>query len=156
MVRVTEVSGVEWIEPNHIKVSDLLAKIKDGESVDQVKSSLGISDQNHWITVAEAIFAQWKQGAAHPDGNDQLVAQVNQRLAPYALSFPVYGIRPEADHLNKILSASQPDIDAATKVVFSAVMQPRMRALQLVGRFQKIPLFAEFAYFIDSARLAYY
>jgi len=155
-VRIDEVDGIKWVEPNHVRLVDLVDRLKKRESVTTIKNELGITDDNHWCTVSKAIFSEWKKEAAHPDGNDALVASINQKLATYALSFPVYGTGGEAKKLQELLQESNPDIEVATKIVFAAVMQPRMRALQLVGRFKKIPLFEEFAYFIDSATVAYY
>jgi hypothetical protein len=149
-------NGVAHIEPGGTTILDLLARLGGGESVDSVKSSLGITDENHWITVADAIFNEWKSRANHPDGDDALVAEINKELSKYALAFPVYGTVAEAKKVQELLKEKPPNVDEASKIIFAAIMQPRMRALQLVGRFMKIPLFSEFAYFIDSATVAYY
>ena len=155
-MNIEEIDGVKWIEPNHVKVADLVRRLQNNEAPSVIKDELGITDDNHWNTVAKEIFALWKAEVAHPEGNDLIVAGINQKLAPYALSFPVYGTSGEAREIQNILGESNPDISKATKIVFAAVMQPRMRALQLVGRFKKLDLFKEFAYFIDSAMVAYY
>lgn len=155
-MNIEEVDGVKWIEPNHVKVDDLVRRLKNNEEPSVIRNELEITDSNHWNTVAKEIFSLWKAEASHPEGNDLLVAEINQKLTPYALSFPVYGTGGEAREIQTILSESDPDLSKVTKIVFAAVMQPRMRALQLVGRFNKISLFKEFAYFIDSATVAYY
>lgn len=155
-MNIDEVDGVKWIEPNHVKLDDLLCRLKNNEAPSDIKNALSITDDNDWTSVARKLFDLWKAEEPHPDGNDLLLANINQKLAPYALSFPVYGTGGEAKEIQTILDDNSPDISKVTKIVFAAVMQPRMRALQLVGRFNKIPLFKEFAYFIDSATVAYY
>lgn len=155
-MKIKEENGVVTVEPSGVKITDLIARFDNGESVDSIKTSLGIIDENHWNAVAEAIFKDWRSRANHPDGSDALVSEINKELSKYALVFPVYGTVAEAKRVQELLKESPPDVGEASKIIFAAIMQPRMRALQLVGRFMKIEPFSEFAYFIDSATIAYY
>lgn len=155
-MKINSVNGVLVVEPSGITIPDLIARLANGESVDSLKLALQITDENHWSTVAEAVFKEYRSRANHPDGSDALVSEINAELSKYALVFPVYGTDAEAKEVRQLLKDTPPKVEEASKIVYAAIMQPRMRALQLVGRFMKIPLFAEFAYFIDSATVAYY
>jgi hypothetical protein len=81
---------------------------------------------------------------------------VNNTLANFALCFPPYGTSRELHAVDKMLCKAPPAVGEVQQLVFAAVMNPRMRALQSVGRFLKLKLFAEFAYLIDSAALSFY
>lgn len=155
-MKINIVNGVQVVEPSGITIPDLIARLANGESVDSLKLALQITDENHWNTIAEAIFKEWRSKANHPDGNDALVSEINIELSKYALVFPVYGTVAEAKKVQELLKENPPNVEEASKIIYATIMQPRMRALQLVGRFMKIPLFAEFAYFIDSATVAYF
>ena len=155
-MKIKEENGVLTVEPSGVKITDLIEKLLNGDSIELIKLSLSIKDNRDWNKVAKAIFNHWKSHANHPDGSDVLVTKINEDLSKYALVFPVYGTTEEAENIQKLLKDNPPNIRAAENIIFATIMQPRKRALQLVGRFMKIDLFSEFAYFIDSATIAYY
>ena len=156
-MRIVERDGVSWIDhPTNIEVSELYERIDNGESVDSIKNTLSITDPNHWHTVADAIFDHSKTQDINHVGASAQIDKINDALAPHALNVSVYGNVAEEKELIRLIDTPTPDIQAASRIVFRAVMDPRMRALQLAGRFEKIPLFREFSYFINSATISYY
>lgn len=128
-MKIEDIAGTKWVEPNHVKVSDLRERLSKGESVKSIKNELGIIDENHWHKIANAIFAEWKQRAKHPDGNDALVSDLNQELSQYALALPVYGTKGDAQQLEKMLKENPRDMEKITRLIFHVIMQPRIRAL---------------------------
>ncbi len=156
-MRIVEREGASWIDhPTNIEVSKLYERIENGEGVDSIKNTLSITDPNHWHTVADAIFDYSKTQDINPVGAGAQIDKINDALAPHALNVSVYGNVAEEKELIRLIDTPIPDIQAASRIVFRAVMDPRMRALQLAGRFEKIPLFREFSYFINSATISYY
>lgn len=155
-MKIENIQGTYWLEPNHIKITEILNRLKHGESVDILKKSLNISDEKNWRNLAEVVFENWKFIEIQTNRIHQIVAEVNNVLADYALCLPTYVTLPEAEKLKKLVVCGKPNIDAASKLLTSIVMDPRIRALQTVGRFHKLDVFKEFAYFIDSAALSHY
>lgn len=146
-----DANGIPWLEPKHIDLRDL--------AVDLDKLGVDAATQKHQLTSAEwreaasTMSTIWRQGAGR---QDIIHASVNSTLAAHALCSPPYGTVKNLEDIADLLNKTPPDIEGCQKLILAIVMQPAMRALQLVGRFMKLPVFEEFAYLIDAAALAFY
>ena len=139
-----------------IAIIDLIERLKKGKDVESIKTSLAISEHQHeWESIANAIFEEWKNSQEfHED--EILVRDCNTKLAVFAFSLPTYATAKEAEDMLALFNEGRINASNVSQLILPIVMEIRMRALQQVGRYMKIPIFQEFAYFIDSATLAFY
>ena len=149
-----DATGNPWLEPHHIDGKTVAQELSTGASLDSILTKYKISE-SEWPPFSAAIAHAWRSSVKI---NPDLVAmeEVNAKLAPYALACPSYLTGGEVEKLKKLVNAPVIDEKECKKVLFLATIQPDIRAVQLVGRFLKIPLFQEFAYIIDSAVFAFY
>lgn len=155
-MKIRDENGEIFLDPGNTKVSDLILRLDSGDSLDSIRVDLGVTDDNHWRIVLEGIFKMCERSTRHPRGNDLIVVEINREIAKYALAFPIIGTVSEAKRILEILRKPNIDLEKIEEIVFRAVMDPRIRAVQLVGRFLKIDIFMEFAYFINAGTLSYY
>jgi hypothetical protein len=147
-------TGMAWLEPKHIDLRTLAQSVEAvGIAACTKKYALSLVE---WQEAAKEMASLYRKGASMPTGDDIINAAVNNILSQYALSFPPYGTAAEVREVQKCLNATPPNLIEAQRIIFSAVMDPRIRAIQLVGRFMKLPPFDEFAYLIDAAALSFY
>ena len=141
-----------WLEPKHINLREVANDfVLLGADATIKKHALSSTE---WDEAVQEIASVYRKGAtSHGDVKN---ATVNTALASQALCFPPYGTVAELQEVERLLNLSTPDIASIKKIVFSIVMHPRFRALQLVGRFMKVAPFDEFAYLIDAATLSLY
>lgn len=149
-----DASGIPWLEPKHIDLRVIAADL-DKMPPDAVAAKYAFSPVE-WRETATEMAALYRQGAALKVRDDMVNAAVNSALATHALCFPPYGTAGDLYTVNDLLSKTPPDLAAIQKVIFSLVMHPSTRSLQLVGRFMKLAPFDEFSYLIDAATLAFY
>jgi len=149
-----DANSVPWLEPKHVNLLDLANDI-DQCGLDGVTTKYALS-LAEWRKVAQEIASLYGRGAISSSCDVIINAWVNTTLAPHALSFPVYGTSLELKDVQQRMRQTPPDIAGAQKVIFEAVLNPRMRALQLVGRFMRLQPFKEFGYLIDAGALAFY
>ena len=154
MTITIDAAGNPWMEPHHIDGKTIAQELAAGATLDSVlnKYSIGATE---WPPFSAAIAQAWR--ASIPIKPDFVAMnEVNVKLAPFALACPGYLTGGEVDELKKLVNAPVIDEKACKRILFQAAIQPDIRAVQLVGRFLKIPLFQEFAYIIDSAAFAFY
>jgi hypothetical protein len=154
MPLIIDANDVPWLEPKHIDLR-LLAADLDKLGLDVVAQKYQLTGEE-WRLVANGLGALYQRGAVNLANTASLNAAVNRVLAPNALCFPQLGTAGELAKMDALLKAVPPDIAAAQKLIFEIVMDPRLRSLQLVGRFMKLPPFDEFAYLVDAAALSFY
>lgn len=159
-MKVEKIKGVMYAidkkKSIKIPIGDLITRLKKGEGVESIKGALGIFEHQHeWESIANAIFDEWKNmQTLHPD--EALIRDCNGKLSPFAFSLPSYATAFEAKALLGLFDQGKIDETNVSKYILPIVMGVRLRAQQQVGRYMKIPIFKEFAYFIDSAALAFY
>jgi hypothetical protein len=147
-----DAAGVPWLDPRHVNLNTIVADL-DTMPIPQVTTTHAITPAE-WREIAAELPALY--GAASPARNDVLNAVVNMALGPYALCVPSFATRPELNQINTLVTAPTVNTAALHRAVGDIVMQPRLRALQLVGRFMKLQPFDEFAYLVDSAAISFY
>lgn len=152
MPLTTDAAGLVWLEPKHIDVKTIEADVL-ATSIDATTAKHGLTPAE-WREVAEGVGQMYHNGATIQPA--LLNAVVNLALAPHALSLPSYCTGKEAQNIDSLLFQAVPDVEGAKKIIASIVFDPRMRALQLRGRFMKVKPFDEFAYLVDAATLSYH
>jgi len=125
-------------------------------SVDEVRQQEGISNAD-WCRTANKIYQCHLETFADPlEDEAKLVAEVNDLLVGHAFCCPPYVTVPEAQNVLSLLADSPEDVPACIDTLGTIVMEPRMRALQTIGRFRKVPLFSEFDYLVEAAAKSFY
>lgn len=149
-----DANGVLWLEPKHLDLNAMARDIEENDS-DHAAAKYSLSP-TEWKEALEGIVLECEKGRISCSSKEIINALVNAILARYALCFPSYGTAPELHDVHRLITKTHANIAAAQKIIFAAVMCPRIRALQLVGRFMKLSPFNEFAYLIDAATLCFY
>ncbi|MBL9006001.1 MAG: hypothetical protein JNJ46_17235 [Myxococcales bacterium] len=119
----------------------------------QLKEKYQISDE-FWLTVRQDIAAEYREVYRNSrKGHDELpYLQINQSLAQYALALPHGASGMNLRVIEEHLRSSQ--IRELENYLFRIVLDPRYRARLLLKRYNKVPLFQEFAYLIEAAYFA--
>ena len=149
-----DVNGTPFLEPRHTNLRQIAVDLGKMEP-DAVGRKYSLTGPG-WREATTEMAALYRQGAGLPGRRDLINAAVNNILADHALCFPPYARATELHTVSDLVNQVPPDIASAQKLIFSIVMDPGMRALQLVGHFMKLPPFDEFAYLIDAAALSFY
>jgi hypothetical protein len=152
MALVTDSTGLVWLEPKHIDMMTIEADVL-ATSIDATAAKYRLTAAE-WREVAEGVGQMYHKGARIDSA--LLNAVVNLALTPHALSLPAYCTVKEAREIDALIFNASPDVEGIKKAISHIVFDPRMRAIQLMGRFMKVPLFAEFGYLIDAATLSYF
>ena len=84
------------------------------------------------------------------------IINVNSKLADYALCMPATATMREYMTVKALLLDMPTNEKRLINLVESAVMHPRVRALQKKGRFEHFAPFKEFVAFIEAATLCYF
>jgi hypothetical protein len=156
MTLVTDSAGTPWLQPQNLRVADIATALQSPDTPETVSSRYQIT-ANDWSDILPLLLGTPSMASFPPDVRDAVrLADISARLGPYALCVSGYASVADLDAIETCLG--QTPIPEATihQRLFALVMQPRVRAQQLVGRFLKISLFEEFAYLIDAASMAFY
>lgn len=140
-----------------IDIKSLADQIAYGKvTVEEAKQQHGL-DESGWYRTANKIYQYaLKQVPRHPDGDHDLMQTVSDKLARHAFCCPPYLTVAEAKRAVNLLSEPSPNAAGCIDELGLIVMRPARRALESVGRFAKIPLFAEFQYLVDASAKSYF
>lgn len=152
MQLTTDATGLVWLQPKNIDVKTIEAEVL-ATSIDATTAKYSLTPAE-WREVADGVGQMYHNGAGVQPA--LMNAVVNLALAPHALSLPTYCTGNEAQAIDALMFQAVPDVEGAKKIIASVVFDPRMRALQLRGRFMKVKPFDEFSYLIDAATISYY
>jgi hypothetical protein len=137
--------------------------------VTSVKSQFS-NDENDWYrlsTKAYQIHIQNAQKQRNEDEKKQNVSctsnseiaeiiQSNNKLANYALCLPTTSTMAEFRQVKTLLEDMPNNEHKLVYLVESAVLDPRIRALQKKGRFEHFSAFKEFVHLIEAATICYF
>ena len=147
----------------------IMAAIVSGQTVDQVKQTLRIND-NDWFRFSSKAHQlyfekQKKEKIAflkkpHTIGTsekqiDELI-KANDNLADYALCMNIFTTQPEIDFASKLITNLPNTELELIKLIGDVTMHPKLRVLQKKGRIEKLPHFSLFTKMIDAATISYY
>jgi len=152
-----------------IKAQEIIALIKQGKSIIDVKSVTSTNDSEWYRFSNKAYLLYFKEEekdrkkdavksnvSATSNEEISILLSLNEVLANYALSIPIFVIRNEfkvIEELAKDLpNTESPIINLIENIIFN----PRIRALQKKGRIEKFDCFKVFSKIIDAALISYY
>lgn len=142
---------------NMIDIENLARQLASkGITVEEAMQQHGL-DQSGWHRTANKIYQYvLKSVPRHPDGDHELMQTVSDKLVEHAFCCPPYLTVGEAKKAANLLSEPSPNVAGCIDELGLIVMRPALRALQSAGRFERVPLFAEFQYLVDAAAKSYY
>jgi hypothetical protein len=169
-MRFTNTDSEIIIEPNNIKLIDIISDIKLID-IDTIKSKYQLTSEE-WSYISKRIYDDYYQQAkakreeelnnpnihiiatSNEDIGDMI--DTNNKLIDLALAMPTFCTIPEFRFIKSELEKQEINKDKVIQSIKKITMEPRIRAMQQIGRFEKIPLFSEFSKIINAGLLSYY
>lgn len=151
------------------KAEHLLSLLGPHVDVNSIKDQV-CADENEWYRISAKAYQFHLQKARmkrredekRPNvsctSNDEIsdINTINSQLASYALCLPSTSTMAEFNQVKQLLSNMPENEHKIIDVVESAVLDPRIRALQKKGRFEHFSAFQKFVHLIEAATLCYY
>lgn len=138
-----------------VQIADLIESLHGGDCKHprDLKALFGIPDED-WERVQRELGPAHRAAQRRESGVDARHRDLNRALRDLALAFPPYSTESDLDLIQKLVGPPlrQRELESAMQ---DLVLRPATRARVLVGRFEKLAPFDQFAYVIDSAYFAY-
>jgi len=153
----TDSSGTVWLKPSNINCSEIATKVLRSATVEEIRRDYGSGlRESEWIELVKTVREVIRSSTSPSEESEKLVKDLNDKLASYALAIPVTTMVSEARRVLSLTGDISSNLKSIINMFISIVMHPRLRALQLVGRFKKLKEFQEFCYIIESSTIAFY
>jgi hypothetical protein len=151
------------------KTNLVISRIVAGESVVKVRDDL-TTDADDWFRTSAKAYAIWlkdakiqrskdlkKPNVAGPSNEliDEILG-INEKLCEYALCISTMTTTSELKTIKLLVEELPKSEISILAMIKNATMEPRMRALQNIGRIHHFEAFKEFSHIVESATISYY
>lgn len=151
------------------KAREVISRVAAGEPVQKVKKLLS-TDAAEWGRISAKAYRIWLDEAKKKRSEDlrnscvvatsnkaiREIISINERLADFALCIPAISNQSDVE-MARLLLRHLPGSEAQMlSLIERMAMEPRIRALQNVGRVRHFPAFKGFAGIVEAATLSYY
>jgi hypothetical protein len=158
-------SGLKNAEKARIALEQLAA----GLGVAVVKSNVAADDQE-WIPISRKAYALnleavrkerralQKEPAVVAATNSEIdeLLDLNEKLVAYALCVPTVATASDVSMASQLVDKMPDSEQELLDLIEAMTLEPRMRALQNVGRIRQFAPLKEFAQYVEAATLCYY
>ncbi|WNV05026.1 hypothetical protein RP726_01100 [Candidatus Methylospira mobilis] len=151
------------------KAKIAISRIAAGEQVSNVRQEIP-TDEDDWFRVSAKAYSihlqaarkQRKEDAKKRNvattSNEEIgeILELNDKLAAYAVCLPTLATKSDIKAALSLLARMPQAESQLLLLIEDMTLEPRVRALQNVGRIRHFAAFKEFASFVEAATLCYY
>lgn len=151
------------------KAKIAISRIAAGEKVFKVRQEIA-TDEDDWFRVSAKAYSihlqaarkQRKEDAKKRNvattSNEEIgeILELNDKLAAYAVCLPALTTKSDIKAALSLLPRMPQTESQLLLLIEDMTLEPRVRALQNVGRIRHFAAFREFASFVEAATLCYY
>lgn len=151
------------------KASEIIAAIKNKESLDNIKSRLS-SSSLEWNNISSSAYNQsleiekkrrkLEQNRPYVSltSQDQIneILGVNSEISKFALLVPILATSSDLTVIKKLIENLPTTENSILNLVGKTTMHPKFRVQQKKGRFEIFEPFSSFIQIIDAATISYY
>jgi len=157
MLTETDSSGIIWLRPSNINCSEIAMKVLKSATAKEIRKDYGSGlSESEWNKLVDAVRDIIRHQSSPLEKNERLVKDLNDKLSSYALALPITATMGEAQKVLALITDINNNLKSIISTFISIVMHPRLRALQLVGRFKKLEPFEEFCYVVEASTISFY
>ena len=152
-----------------LKANEIIAAIKNGDSIDSIKSRVS-SNASEWhnysakaynISLIEAkkqrkILSSQKHVSATSNEEIDKLIMLNETLSDYAILMPSLSTMTDLKEIGALATQLPKSESLIIKRVGQLSLHPRLRMLQKKGRLDQFKHFKNFSKMFDAAILCYY
>lgn len=146
-----------------------ISRITAGEQLAAIRNELA-TDDDDWYRVSAKTYSlhlqaarrKRKEDAKKPNiactSNEEIdqILDLNDKLADFAVCLPTLATKSDVRVALSLL-ATMPGSEIQLLLLLEHMtLEPRLRALQNIGRIRHFEAFKEFAHFVEAATLCYY
>jgi hypothetical protein len=146
-----------------------MSRIAAGEQVSLVRQEIAAGDDD-WFRVSAKAYCLHLQVARKQrkedtkkrnilaTSNEEIgeILELNDRLSVYAVCLPTLATKSDMEAILFLLSKMPQSESQLLLLIERVTLEPRVRALQNIGRIRHFSAFKEFANIVEAATLCYY
>lgn len=151
------------------KAKIVISRVTAGELVGAVRRELA-TDDNEWSRISVKAYSLHLQAArkqrkedakkrnVSATSNEEIgeILELNERLGDYAICLPTLATKSDVKASQHLLPEMPQSENQLLLLIENMTLEPRIRALQNIGRIRHFAAFKEFSYFVEAATLCYY
>lgn len=151
------------------KAKATISRIADGEQVAAIRNELA-ADENDWFRISAKAYSFHLQTARKKQeeykkkpnilctSNEEIdqIFELNDKLANFAVCLPTLATKSDIRAALFLLPRMPKSESQLLLLLENMTLEPRIRALQNIGRIRHFEAFKEFAHFVEAATLCYY
>lgn len=151
------------------KARAAIARIKAHDPVSKVRDDLS-SDASDWFRISAKAYAlHLKEArkerdevqkkphvAATPNEVIDEILAINEGLSRVALCIPAISTLSDVNAVKLLMKEMPASERLLLSLVETMTLEPRIRALQNIGRIRQFKIFKEFAHIVEAATVSYY
>lgn len=151
------------------KAKIAISRIEAGEQISAVREGISTTEDD-WFRVSAKAYSLHLQAARKKrkedskkrniatTSNEEIgeIFELNDKLAAYAVCLPTLATKSDIRAALFLLPGMPQAENQLLLLIENMTLEPRIRALQNIGRIRHFPAFKEFAHLVEAATLCYY
>ena len=151
------------------KAKIAISRIEAGNQISVVRESIS-TDEDDWFRISAKAYSLHLQAARKKRKEDSKkrniattsnqeideLLELNDKLAAYAVCLPTPATKSDIRAALILLPGMPQSENQLMLLIEGMTLEPRIRALQNIGRIRHFLVFKEFSYLVEAATLCYY